>query len=143
MSAGVVDDVGGTGAVRAPGVTRPRVLIADDNPDLRRYLTRLLADRFAVESVTDGAVALQRARADPPELIIADVMMPGLDGYELLAANPSIAASSPARADSMMTGSNSRWARTRARRRCAARRPVSCAPSGCGWSRRSSSYRRA
>jgi PAS domain S-box-containing protein len=69
-----------------PARARPRVLIADDNPDLRRYLTSLLAEQFDVESVNDGAMALQRARERPPDLLISDVMMPGLDGYELLAA---------------------------------------------------------
>jgi PAS domain S-box-containing protein len=62
-----------------------RVLVADDNRDLRRYLSRLLAREFEVEAVADGREALERIRAAPPELVIADVMMPGLDGYRLLA----------------------------------------------------------
>jgi signal transduction histidine kinase/DNA-binding response OmpR family regulator/serine phosphatase RsbU (regulator of sigma subunit) len=62
----------------------PRVLIADDTPDLRRYLTRLLAADFDVETVSDGAVAFQVAQDHPPDLVITDVMMPGLDGYALL-----------------------------------------------------------
>ncbi|MGH7628962.1 MAG: ATP-binding protein [Gemmatimonadales bacterium] len=67
-------------------VERPRVLVADDNADMREYLERLLGDRYAVEAVSNGTTALHRARERRPDLIIADVMMPGLDGFELLAA---------------------------------------------------------
>jgi PAS domain S-box-containing protein len=62
------------------------VLIADDNPDLRDYLTRLLAPYCAVEAVADGAAALARIRERAPDLAICDVMMPGSDGFELLRA---------------------------------------------------------
>ncbi len=70
---------GGSDQVRA------RVLIADDNADLRRYLTSLLSSQFNVEVAEDGAVALAMIEEDPPDLLISDVMMPRLDGYELLA----------------------------------------------------------
>jgi PAS domain S-box-containing protein len=63
-----------------------RVLVADDNPDLRRYLTWLLSPHFTVEAVNDGVAALELARQHPPDLVISDVMMPKLDGYGLLAA---------------------------------------------------------
>jgi signal transduction histidine kinase/DNA-binding response OmpR family regulator len=63
---------------------RPRVLIADDNPDLRRYLTSLLTSQFNVEVAGDGDVALAMIQEDPPDLLITDVMMPGLNGHELL-----------------------------------------------------------
>jgi hypothetical protein len=65
---------------------RPRVLIADDNPDLRRYLTTVLAAQFDVEAVSDGDTALRIIRDRPPDLVISDVMMPGSDGYEVLEA---------------------------------------------------------
>ncbi|HTW11329.1 MAG TPA: SpoIIE family protein phosphatase [Solirubrobacteraceae bacterium] len=65
--------------------SRSRVLIADDNQDLRRYLTRLLSPYWQVEAVGDGAEALRIAREDPPDLVVTDVMMPGLDGFALLA----------------------------------------------------------
>jgi PAS domain S-box-containing protein len=61
-----------------------KVLVADDNPDMRDYLGRLLARHWAVEAVADGQTALSRARQHPPDLILADVMMPGLDGFGLL-----------------------------------------------------------
>jgi signal transduction histidine kinase len=65
---------------------RPRVLIADDNSDMRQYLARLLSEQYEVETVTDGQAALQSAHKHPPDLIISDVMMPILDGFELLNA---------------------------------------------------------
>jgi len=66
---------------------RTRVLLADDNADMRDYLTRLLRERgWAVEAVADGRAALRAARERVPDLILTDVMMPGLDGLELLAA---------------------------------------------------------
>jgi PAS domain S-box-containing protein len=63
---------------------RPRVLIADDNADMRRYVTRLLTGPYIVESVPDGAAALEAVRRQPPNLILSDVMMPKLDGFGLL-----------------------------------------------------------
>jgi PAS domain S-box-containing protein len=60
------------------------VLVADDNPDMRQYLGRLLAGAYDVEGVTDGPAALAAARERPPDLVLADVMMPGLDGFGLL-----------------------------------------------------------
>jgi len=60
-----------------------RVLVVDDNADMRDYLHQLLRD-WTVETAGDGRTALERARTDPPALIVTDVMMPGLDGFELL-----------------------------------------------------------
>jgi signal transduction histidine kinase len=61
-----------------------RVLVADDNADMRDYLARLLRDRYEVDVVSNGAKALEVIRANPPDLLISDVMMPGLDGFALL-----------------------------------------------------------
>jgi PAS domain S-box-containing protein len=63
---------------------RPRILIADDNADMRQYLGRLLAERYQVEAVPDGQTALSAVRARCPDLILTDVMMPILDGFGLL-----------------------------------------------------------
>ncbi|WP_409333027.1 ATP-binding protein [Trujillonella humicola] len=62
-----------------------RVLVADDNADMRDYLLRLLTPRYAVTAVADGQEALEAARAAPPDLLVSDVMMPRLDGMALLA----------------------------------------------------------
>jgi signal transduction histidine kinase len=68
------------------GAARARVLIADDNADMREYLGHLLRPQFALEVVSDGAQALAAARANPPDLVLTDVMMPHLDGFGLLRA---------------------------------------------------------
>ncbi len=64
----------------------PRILWADDNADMRAYVSRLLGSRFDVQAVSDGEAALHAARAHPPDLILSDVMMPKLDGFGLLNA---------------------------------------------------------
>jgi signal transduction histidine kinase len=70
----------------APAGPRPRVLVADDNADMRDYVTRILGEQCEVEAVSDGLAALERLRAHPPDLVLSDVMMPGLDGFGLVAA---------------------------------------------------------
>jgi PAS domain S-box-containing protein len=60
------------------------VLVADDNADMRQYLGRLLAGAYEVAEVADGKAALAAARERPPDLVLADVMMPELDGFGLL-----------------------------------------------------------
>lgn len=63
---------------------RPRVLVADDNADMRQYIARLLAEHYHVTAVADGAAALAAARQRTPDLVLTDVMMPQLDGFGLL-----------------------------------------------------------
>jgi signal transduction histidine kinase len=62
----------------------PRVLFGDGNSDMRSYVTRLLRRAYAVEVVADGEAALQAALANPPDLFLLDVMLPGRDGLSLL-----------------------------------------------------------
>ncbi|WP_322005217.1 ATP-binding protein [Paraburkholderia tropica] len=62
-----------------------RILLVDDNADMRAYVGSLLASAWQVELAADGAEALERARRTRPDLILADVMMPRLDGFGLLA----------------------------------------------------------
>jgi PAS domain S-box-containing protein len=74
-------------SARARGTSASRVqriLIADDNADMREYVQRLLRENYEVEAVGNGELALQSARERPPDLILADVMMPRLDGFGLL-----------------------------------------------------------
>ncbi len=70
----------------APPPLRPlaRILLADDNADMRDYVKRLLSQQYEVEVVADGVAALAAAQTKRPDLILSDVMMPGLDGFELL-----------------------------------------------------------
>ena len=63
---------------------RSRVLIADDNADMRLYLVRLLSEQFDVTAVANGRAALESIREISPDLILSDVMMPELDGFGLL-----------------------------------------------------------
>lgn len=70
----------------ASGEDSGRVLVADDDADVRDYLTRLLARFWEVHTVADGRSALEASCADPPDLVIADVTMPQLDGIALVRA---------------------------------------------------------
>ena len=65
---------------------RGRVLVADDNADMREYLVRLLALHWNVEAVEDGLAAFKSALRQTPDLVLSDVMMPRMDGIELLRA---------------------------------------------------------
>ena len=74
-------------ATSTPGaarVARPRILLADDNADMRNYVQRLLGQQYEVESVADGLSALRAAGQRTPDLVLTDVMMPGMDGFTLL-----------------------------------------------------------
>jgi PAS domain S-box-containing protein len=72
-------------ATAAPG-PRARILVADDNADMRDYLARLLSPHYDVDTVADGQAALERIQASPPDLLLSDVMMPVLDGFGLVAS---------------------------------------------------------
>src|SRR5690606_31419074 len=62
------------------------VLVADDNADMREYLVRLLRPHWRVATAVDGAEALEVVARRRPDLIIADVMMPNVDGFGFLRA---------------------------------------------------------
>ncbi|MEU6479076.1 SpoIIE family protein phosphatase [Streptomyces sp. NPDC047017] len=78
------------GSVMSRGADAPssaRVLIADDNADMREYLTRILTGAgYRVDAVTDGQEALDAIRGNAPDLVVSDVMMPRLDGLQLVGA---------------------------------------------------------
>lgn len=77
------EETRGEMAYRAPQA-RPKILLAEDNPDMRGYLTRLLGKEYDVEAVADGNAALAAVRAAPPDLVLTDVFMLGLNGVELV-----------------------------------------------------------
>ncbi len=60
-----------------------RILIVDDDPDIRNVLSLLLKDSYFVAEAADGAEAVNYIRANPDtDLVVLDVMMPGMDGLE-------------------------------------------------------------
>ncbi|NEA51495.1 SpoIIE family protein phosphatase [Streptomyces sp. SID10815] len=85
---GVTQPAGETGAAHVPGpAARARVLVVDDNADMREYLARLLTGAgYEVDAVADGQEALDVLRTDAPDLVVSDVMMPRVDGLQLVAA---------------------------------------------------------
>ncbi|WLS43704.1 ATP-binding protein [Micromonospora profundi] len=87
----LTDPTGGVAepaAVSGPGTDElagARILVADDNSDMRAYLSRLLTSQgWRVRSVTDGQRALDAIHNEPPDLVLTDVMMPVLDGFDLV-----------------------------------------------------------
>ncbi len=76
------------------GTSRKRVLLADDNADMRAYIHRLLSPHYDVDVVADGREALAAIQREMPDLLVSDIMMPHIDGTELvknLKANPQTA----------------------------------------------------
>ena len=66
-------------------VDRPQhILVVEDDPTVSEVVARYLErEGFDVETVTNGHAALDRARARPPDAMILDLMLPGLDGLEV------------------------------------------------------------
>jgi putative two-component system response regulator len=78
----------------APRATRPTVLAVDDTPANLNLLSQLLGKHYRVQLAVSGAKALELAARRPPDLIVLDVMMPEMDGYEVcsrLKADPRTA----------------------------------------------------
>jgi PAS domain S-box-containing protein len=85
LSSEVSDDVGLAG-LPAPPSPAGGVLVADDNADMRLYIRGLLGQACEVITVADGEAALRQIRERRPSLVLADVMMPKMDGFQLLEA---------------------------------------------------------
>jgi two-component system phosphate regulon response regulator PhoB len=65
-------------------VTKRKILIVDDDPQIRKILERMLTDPvYDVRMVSNGDSALREIQADPPDLVILDIMMPGMSGIEV------------------------------------------------------------
>ena len=71
----------GAGEAGGPAAT---ILLADDNADMRSYVGRLLSQDYKILTAKDGEEAFRLALAEEPDLVLTDVMMPKLDGFELL-----------------------------------------------------------
>jgi signal transduction histidine kinase/DNA-binding response OmpR family regulator len=91
----IIDDVSPADQSTVPDAQRPLIILADDNADMREYVARLLSAHYLVEAVADGEAALKAVARRMPSLVLSDVMMPRMDGMELLArlrAEPRTAA---------------------------------------------------
>jgi len=82
--AGPVADAASAGVPGEAGAGRPRILWADDNADMRHYVSRLLGEHYDVTAVANGAEAVAMAQETLPDLVLTDIMMPELDGYGVL-----------------------------------------------------------
>ena len=74
-------------------MTRPSVLVCDDEPNLRELIRVSLGPGYTVHEAVDGEEALELARSLQPELVILDLMMPRLNGFDVLAelkADPAL-----------------------------------------------------
>lgn len=74
------------GDTSRPNTKRATVLIADDNADMRGYLARLIGARHDCLAVSDGLQALDVLRKRRVDLLLTDIMMPGMDGVDLIKA---------------------------------------------------------
>lgn len=71
----------------APAPSRPTVLVVDDDPTIRTMLGFLFDDEgFVVREAVDGDEAIEALTADPPEVMVLDLMMPRVDGHDVLRA---------------------------------------------------------
>src|SRR5690349_12086590 len=62
----------------------PRILVVDDDPMVAEVVVKYLErDGHRVDSVGNGAEALRRALSDPPDLVVLDLMLPGMDGLQV------------------------------------------------------------
>lgn len=67
-----------------PAGNRPRVLVVEDNYDMRCFIGRVLIDEYQISVAADGAEALSLTTASPPDLVITDLMMPKVSGQLLV-----------------------------------------------------------
>ncbi|HZU32939.1 MAG TPA: ATP-binding protein [Candidatus Angelobacter sp.] len=86
------------------------IVLADDNADMREYVTRLLSHHYQVHSAPDGEEAVKAAKSLHPALVLTDIMMPGLDGFGVLQAirNDPVMRSTPVILLSARAGEESR-----------------------------------
>lgn len=63
---------------------RNDILVVDDNADMRSYISKILKKKYNVQEAIDGIDALEKIEEKQPDLILTDIMMPRMDGLELL-----------------------------------------------------------
>ena len=63
-------------------MVKPSILVVDDEQTIRSLVRRFLSDKFAILEASDGAEAVDMARKHKPALILMDIMMPKMDGYQ-------------------------------------------------------------
>ena len=68
----------------AAGRRTPRILVVEDNPDLRQHLAKSLGQRWGIATANDGEQGYRDAARRLPDLIVSDLMMPNVDGFEML-----------------------------------------------------------
>jgi len=76
-----------------PTGEKPLILFIDDNLDVRRYVTGILGKKYEVITAEDGLKGLEKLKEYIPDLIISDIMMPGMDGYQFcqsVKSNPEL-----------------------------------------------------
>jgi CheY-like chemotaxis protein len=72
-------------ACHAMSPSGPKLLVVEDNPELRALITAILRTcGYGVRSCPDGLSALKEIRADMPDIVLSDLFMPGMSGFELL-----------------------------------------------------------
>ncbi len=69
--------------VSPEGFVLPKILIAEDNPDLRMYYRSIFSDDFIILLAENGQEAMDMVNVEMPDIVIADIMMPLVNGYEL------------------------------------------------------------
>jgi PAS domain S-box-containing protein len=113
MPQGTLQSSANTPSDVEPTTEAELILLADDNADMRAYVGHLLRNKYRVHAVHDGLEAVEAARRLRPDLVLADVMMPGLDGFGLvdairkdasLSSTPVILVSARAGEDSRVEG---------------------------------------
>jgi PAS domain S-box-containing protein len=86
-------DVADDKSVRDEGQRRPRILVVEDNAEMRRFITRVLESEHHIIAAAGGEEALARAEAEVPDLVVTDLMMPKMGGDRLVGemrARPSL-----------------------------------------------------
>jgi PAS domain S-box-containing protein len=67
-----------------PAQSTPRILVVEDDAKMRRVLELLLSGHWTVETAADAAAAIAAIRERPPDLVLTDLLLPGMDGYDFL-----------------------------------------------------------